>query len=211
MEDPLKTQVAGSHYKDMAIQPIEFIHANKIPFIEGNVITYVVRHRSKNKAEDIRKAIRFLELLLKLEYGADEQTDVVPLVEEAKQFSALFDTHALYGPKHVPAGKADIRARHEFEDPKRGCPAVAPDVLKLLCTLDAGHSGPHQAFAGGDKPDQVWNDNPETTSPAKLLDDAFGEPEIKPADAHWTCPQCFATLSKDNDRCDICGTLSRKQ
>ena len=33
-ESPLATQVAGSHYKDLAIQPVEYIHANKLPFIE---------------------------------------------------------------------------------------------------------------------------------------------------------------------------------
>lgn len=61
-------QEGGSHYKDMAIQPVEFIQYNKIPFIEGSVIKYVCRHRRKNGAEDIKKAIHFLELLLELEY-----------------------------------------------------------------------------------------------------------------------------------------------
>ena len=28
-------QVAGSHYKSLKIQPIEYIHANGIPFAEG--------------------------------------------------------------------------------------------------------------------------------------------------------------------------------
>jgi len=69
MEDPLKTQVAGSHYKDMPIQPVQFIHANKIPFIEGCVIKYVCRHRSKNGRQDIEKAIHFLQLLLDQEYA----------------------------------------------------------------------------------------------------------------------------------------------
>ena len=64
----LDTQIAGSHYKDLAIQPVEFIVKNHIPFIEGNVIKYVVRHRAKNGAQDIRKAIHFLELLLEMEY-----------------------------------------------------------------------------------------------------------------------------------------------
>jgi len=64
----LDTQEGGDHYR-LAIQPVEFIHANKIPFIEGNVIKYVVRHRSKNGLEDINKAIHYLELLRDLEYG----------------------------------------------------------------------------------------------------------------------------------------------
>lgn len=30
----LDTQVGGSHYCKLKIQPVEFIHANNIPFIE---------------------------------------------------------------------------------------------------------------------------------------------------------------------------------
>lgn len=64
----LSVQEGGNHYKDMAIQPVEFIKANNIPFIEGCVIKYVTRHRSKNGAQDIRKAIHFLNLLLEFDY-----------------------------------------------------------------------------------------------------------------------------------------------
>jgi hypothetical protein len=67
--DPLATQQGGDHYKSLAIQPVEFIHANSIPYLEGNVIKYVCRHRNKNKAEDLRKAMHYLQLLLKLEYN----------------------------------------------------------------------------------------------------------------------------------------------
>ena len=52
----------------MAIQPIEFIQANHIGFIEGSIIKYAVRHRNKNGAEDIKKIIHYCELLLELEY-----------------------------------------------------------------------------------------------------------------------------------------------
>ena len=65
----LETQEGGGHYKDMAIQPVEFIHANEIEYLAGNVIKYVCRHRNKNGAEDIRKAIHYCQLILELEYG----------------------------------------------------------------------------------------------------------------------------------------------
>lgn len=61
-------QIAGSHYRDMAIQPVEFITRNNLTFLEGNVIKYVCRHRRKNGAEDIDKAIHYLQLLRDLEY-----------------------------------------------------------------------------------------------------------------------------------------------
>ena len=64
----LNKQVSGNHYKDKGIQPIVYIHANELGFCEGNVVKYVTRHKEKNGAADIKKAIHYLELLLELEY-----------------------------------------------------------------------------------------------------------------------------------------------
>lgn len=60
------TQVAGNHYKNMVIQPIEFITRNGIPFIEGCVIKRVCRWRSKDGVQDLRKAIHELQLLIEM-------------------------------------------------------------------------------------------------------------------------------------------------
>ena len=60
-------QIGGQHYKDMAIQPAEFITKNGIGYIEGSVIKYVCRWRKKNGIEDLKKAKHFLELLIELE------------------------------------------------------------------------------------------------------------------------------------------------
>lgn len=65
----LTKQEGGNHYKDMKIQPVEFIVANNIDFLEANVIKYVCRHESKNREQDIRKAIHYCELILQLKYG----------------------------------------------------------------------------------------------------------------------------------------------
>jgi len=67
---PLARQEGGSHYKDFTIQPVEFIHANGLGFLEGCVIKRICRHRQKNGVEDLRKAIHELELLIALEYPA---------------------------------------------------------------------------------------------------------------------------------------------
>ncbi len=61
-------QVGGSHYKDMAIQPSEFIHKNDLNWLEGNAVKYICRHRQKHGARDIDKAIHYLELLKEWEY-----------------------------------------------------------------------------------------------------------------------------------------------
>jgi len=63
MRDSKEKQVGGSHYKQYVIQPIEFITKNNIPFIEGNVIKYVLRWRDKNGIQDLDKAIHYIELL----------------------------------------------------------------------------------------------------------------------------------------------------
>lgn len=67
----LSTQIGGVHYKALPIQPVEFCHANNIPFLEGSVIKYVVRHRSKNGRQDLEKARHFIDLLIEMEYGSD--------------------------------------------------------------------------------------------------------------------------------------------
>jgi hypothetical protein len=60
-------QVGGDHYKAMPIQPVEYIHKNGIPFIEGCVIKYVSRWRAKNGVEDLKKARHYLDLLIEME------------------------------------------------------------------------------------------------------------------------------------------------
>lgn len=61
-------QEGGRHYKGLAIQPAEFISRNGLNFLEGCVIKRVCRHRQKAGAEDIRKAIHELQLILEYEY-----------------------------------------------------------------------------------------------------------------------------------------------
>lgn len=63
----LEKQVDGNHYKDMAIQPIIYIYANEIPFIEGNVIKYVSRWKNKNGIKDLEKARHLIDMLIELE------------------------------------------------------------------------------------------------------------------------------------------------
>ena len=65
--DALDKQVAGNHYKDLPIQPVEFIYANAIGYFEGNVIKYVSRWRKKNGIADLEKAKHYIELLIELE------------------------------------------------------------------------------------------------------------------------------------------------
>lgn len=64
---PLAVQVAGDHYKKLKIQPIEYIHANGLPFAEGSVVKYITRWRDKGGVKDLEKARHFIDLLIELE------------------------------------------------------------------------------------------------------------------------------------------------
>lgn len=63
----LNKQIDGSHYKDMTIQPVIYIYANKIPFIEGNIIKYVSRWKNKNGIKDLEKARHLIDMLIEFE------------------------------------------------------------------------------------------------------------------------------------------------
>lgn len=63
----LNIQEGGDHYKKMVIQPIEFIHANKLGYCEANVVKYITRWRDKNGLEDLMKVKHYVDLLIELE------------------------------------------------------------------------------------------------------------------------------------------------
>lgn len=63
----LDVQVGGGHYKDLSIQPVEYIYKNNIPFIEGCCIKYLTRWRDKGGVQDLQKVKHFIDLLIELE------------------------------------------------------------------------------------------------------------------------------------------------
>jgi hypothetical protein len=64
-----KKQEGGSHYKGLAIQPYDYIQGNGLDWGSGNVVKYISRHKQKNGAEDVRKAIHYCEMILERDYG----------------------------------------------------------------------------------------------------------------------------------------------
>ena len=58
----------GDYYKEFKIQPSQFINENKLKFAEGNVIKYICRHQDKGKADDIKKAMHYCEMILERDY-----------------------------------------------------------------------------------------------------------------------------------------------
>jgi hypothetical protein len=66
----LDTQVDGSHYKDLAIQPMEYSFKNKLDPAQHTAIKYITRFREKGGKKDLEKAIHCIQMLMELEYGS---------------------------------------------------------------------------------------------------------------------------------------------
>ena len=61
-------QIGGKHYQSYSIQPIEFIVANKLNFIQGNIIKYCLREKQgENPNEKWDKIIHYCELAKELQ------------------------------------------------------------------------------------------------------------------------------------------------
>lgn len=68
--NPLDVQMGGAHYKRKAIQPVEYISANNLNFLEGCVVKRITRWRDKpgqNRFEDLRKIQHEIDLLIAME------------------------------------------------------------------------------------------------------------------------------------------------
>ena len=59
-----QTQIGGTHYQEKSIQPWDYIIANNIGYLEGNVIKYVSRWKQKGGVEDLKKARHYLDKLI---------------------------------------------------------------------------------------------------------------------------------------------------
>lgn len=72
----LDIQVAGGHYKTKRIQPVEYIAANNLTFLEGCIVKRITRWRDKGAAdrfEDLNKIKHEIDLLIEMEtrYGSN--------------------------------------------------------------------------------------------------------------------------------------------
>ena len=64
-------QVAGDHYIDKGIQPWDYIIANNLGYLEGNIVKYVSRWEAKGGIDDLKKAQHYLAKLIEVANGAD--------------------------------------------------------------------------------------------------------------------------------------------
>jgi hypothetical protein len=67
-DNALDQQIDGNHYKDYAIQPVEFCQKNQLNYCESNVIKYICRWNKKGTPlKDLQKAKHYIDLLIELE------------------------------------------------------------------------------------------------------------------------------------------------
>ena len=66
-------QIAGTHYKALAIQPWDYIAGNGIGYLEGCAIKYLSRWRDKGGVDDLRKAQHYIEKLIELEVSKEQK------------------------------------------------------------------------------------------------------------------------------------------
>jgi FMN-dependent NADH-azoreductase len=64
-------QVAGDHYRQMQIQHWDLVVANGIPYLDAQVLKYVMRHAAKNGKQDLEKAAHFLQKMIEVYYGGN--------------------------------------------------------------------------------------------------------------------------------------------
>ena len=70
MKGARERQVGGDHYKNLTIQPNEYIVANKLSWNVGNAVKYLTRYRVKGEGlQDLQKAQHYIDLEIELLYG----------------------------------------------------------------------------------------------------------------------------------------------
>jgi len=60
-------QVGGQHYKQLEFQPWDVITSWGLGFLDGNVVKYIARWRSKDGLKDLHKARHYLDKLIENE------------------------------------------------------------------------------------------------------------------------------------------------
>lgn len=140
-EKVLDKQVGGNHYKDLKIQPVEYILENGLGFLEGNVVKYITRHKAKNGIEDVKKAKHYCEMLIE-QYEKEQllKLDKNKAIEVIPQQVIDLEKEVIYF-SHLPVGGMF------FVDDENGMPykvtVVAVDKDKISCDECDFNNTPH--------------------------------------------------------------------
>jgi hypothetical protein len=59
-------QVGGGHYKNRAIQPVEYSERNNLSFLEGCIVKRITRWKEKDGIKDLRKIQHEVDLIIEI-------------------------------------------------------------------------------------------------------------------------------------------------
>jgi hypothetical protein len=66
------SKINPDYYTQMKIPPNVFITENNLEWEVGNAIKYLSRYEKKNGKEDLKKAKKYIDLLMERKYGTAE-------------------------------------------------------------------------------------------------------------------------------------------
>ena len=69
----LPDNVSPQHYQQGNIQVLDFITDQKFTYLEGNIVKYICRYKTKNGLEDLEKADYYLSRLIELQMDEDDR------------------------------------------------------------------------------------------------------------------------------------------
>ena len=78
--EPEDDAISPQHYQQGNIQVLDFINDQKFTYLEGNIVKYISRYKTKNGLEDLEKAQYYLNELIKL--VADEDDRIADQIDE---------------------------------------------------------------------------------------------------------------------------------
>ena len=65
--------ISPQHYQQGNIQVLDFITDQKFSYLEGNIVKYICRYKTKNGLEDLEKADYYLSRLIELQMDEDDR------------------------------------------------------------------------------------------------------------------------------------------
>ena len=168
----LNTQVGGSYYKNMTMQPIEFIERNNLGFCVGNIIKYICRYKDKNGVEDLKKARHYIDILI------DFESEYTNIDEDNESQSPLVPQASIENTDE--SGPEEVNLKEE------------PSSIKVKNALDSiltSSSIIHNTLGSCANPDCVGNpDNykptttPERQAYKQLMTDLYAEGKLTTLD-----------------------------
>jgi len=80
-------QIGGSHYRSLpdGYQPLQIAMKLNLDAAQFSILKYLLRYKSKNGSEDVKKLIHFAQFILEVEYGTQSSIEYV----ESEAFDKL--------------------------------------------------------------------------------------------------------------------------